>query len=59
VRAGAWLVVGFDLAGHLIWVRLPAASDEEINIYPANYKPDILAAVHAYLNDPTAPIDSI
>jgi len=30
-----------------------AASDEEINIYPTNYKPDILAAMHAYLNDPT------
>ncbi len=27
--------------------------DEEINVYPTNYKPDILAAMHAYLNDPT------
>ena len=27
--------------------------DEEINAYPTNYKPDILAAMHAYLNDPT------
>jgi hypothetical protein len=29
------------------------AADEEINVYPANYKPDILGAMHAYLNDPT------
>jgi len=28
--------------------------DEEINAYPAHYKADILAAMHAYLNDPTA-----
>jgi hypothetical protein len=27
--------------------------DDDINIPPANYKPDILAAMHAYLNDPT------
>jgi hypothetical protein len=28
-------------------------SDSGINEYPANYKSDILAAMHAYLNDPT------
>jgi len=28
-------------------------TDDEINVYPANYKADILAAMHAYLNDPT------
>ena len=27
--------------------------DDEANAYPTNYKPDILAAMHAYLNDPT------
>ncbi len=27
--------------------------DEEINAYPTNYKPEILGAMHAYLNDPT------
>jgi hypothetical protein len=27
---------------------------EGINAYPTNYKTDILAAMHAYLNDPTA-----
>ena len=29
------------------------ADDSEINVYPANYKTEILAAMHAYLNDPT------
>ena len=28
-------------------------NDPDINVYPANYKPDILGAMHAYLNDPT------
>ena len=34
---------------------LTASSDEDsgVNAYPANYKTDILAAVHVYLNDPT------
>lgn len=27
--------------------------DPELNAYPAHYKADILAAMHAYLNDPT------
>jgi hypothetical protein len=27
--------------------------DDPINVYPANYKPDILGAMHVYLNDPT------
>ena len=29
------------------------ATEEEINVYPANYKADIVGAMHAYLNDPT------
>ena len=28
-------------------------SDNGINVYPNNYKSDILAAMHAYLNNPT------
>ena len=28
-------------------------SDPDINVFPANYKPDILGAMHAYLSDPT------
>lgn len=27
--------------------------DEGINVYPTNYKTEILAAMHVYLNDPT------
>jgi hypothetical protein len=27
--------------------------DEAINAFPANYKPDLLGAMHAYLKDPT------
>jgi hypothetical protein len=30
-----------------------AGGDEGINAYPTNYKADILAAMHAYLSDPT------
>ena len=30
-----------------------AGDDGGINAYPKNYKSDILAAMHAYLNDPT------
>jgi hypothetical protein len=29
------------------------SDDNGINVYPANYKSDILAGMHAYLNDPT------
>lgn len=29
------------------------ADDSGVNVYPANYKADILAGMHAYLNDPT------
>jgi hypothetical protein len=31
-----------------------AGGGEGVNAYPTNYKTDILAAMHAYLNDPTA-----
>ena len=30
-----------------------ATTESEINIYPTNYKSDILGAMHAYLNNPT------
>jgi hypothetical protein len=29
------------------------ADDSVINVYPANYRAEILAGMHAYLNDPT------
>ncbi|HXX51717.1 MAG TPA: hypothetical protein VEI98_10610 [Xanthobacteraceae bacterium] len=32
---------------------LASDSDSGVNAYPTNYKSDILAAMHAYLNDPT------
>ena len=28
-------------------------SDDGLNVFPTNYKSDILAAMHAYLNNPT------
>jgi hypothetical protein len=30
-----------------------STTEQELNAYPAHYKTDILAAMHAYLNDPT------
>jgi hypothetical protein len=38
-------------AGHLF--HGSERGDSELNAYPADYKADILAAMHAYLNDPT------
>lgn len=29
------------------------ATESEINVYPTDYKSDIIGAMHAYLNDPT------
>ena len=43
------LTVVLGACGHDIGVD----SDSGINVYPANYKSDILAAMHAYLNNPT------
>ncbi len=34
-------------------IMASSADDDDINARPANYKPDILGAMHAYLNDPT------
>lgn len=31
----------------------PDNGDNAVNAFPANYKSDIVAAMHAYLNDPT------
>jgi hypothetical protein len=35
-----------------------ATVEQDINTYPANYKTDVLAAMHAYLNDPTGVRDA-
>jgi len=34
------------------------ATEDELNVPPTNYKPVILGAMHAYLNDPTGIRDS-
>ena len=41
------LIFALGACGHNV------VPDDEINIYPTNYKSDILAAMHAYLNNPT------
>jgi hypothetical protein len=53
-RAGLILGVALWLGG-CSHNPLAASSDEDsgVNVYPANYKADILAAMHVYLNDPT------
>ncbi len=60
-RPGAGLILGFAW----LCLALPlgacahnaasteTASDSELNTAPADYKREILAAMHAYLNDPT------
>lgn len=40
-------------AGHSFGFGGHDSDDSGINAYPANYKSDILAGMHAYLNDPT------
>jgi len=58
--AAVWrasLVIGLSLSlpacSHRGPIEGEAPSDQAINAYPTNYKADILAAMHAYLNDPT------
>ncbi|MGD0026738.1 MAG: hypothetical protein ABSC37_19325 [Xanthobacteraceae bacterium] len=61
-RRLAGLLIGVTLllgacAGNHPW-RSNAGDDEGLNAYPANYKSDILAAMHAYLNDPSGVRDA-
>jgi hypothetical protein len=37
----------------------PSAEADPLNAFPTNYKPNILAAMHAYLNDPTGIRDAV
>lgn len=46
---GAMLLLG-ACSSHLLNTT---SEDSEVNAYPKNYKADILAAMHVYLNDPT------
>jgi hypothetical protein len=48
---GATLLLG-ACAHHQVESDEAAAADP-VNVPPVQYKPDILAAMHAYLNDPT------
>jgi len=50
--AGLLLVLGGCGHDYRSTEREPA-TEEEINVPPANYKAEILGAMHAYLNDPT------
>lgn len=47
------LGLGACAHGHNLGDDPNAGADDPMNIMPANYKPDLLAAMHAYLNDPT------
>lgn len=49
---GLTLLLGGCASG-LSFGGTTAANDPDINVYPANYKPEILGALHAYLSDPT------
>jgi hypothetical protein len=42
------LVFALSACGHNV-----VTDDDDINVYPTNYKSDILAAMHAYLKNPT------
>jgi hypothetical protein len=48
------LTIVLGACGHDVGID----SDSGINVYPANYKSDILAAMHAYLNNPTGVRDA-
>jgi hypothetical protein len=52
ILTAATLLLG-ACAGHHLGFGGHQDEDDGINAYPANYKSDILAAMHAYLNDPT------
>jgi hypothetical protein len=49
---GLALVLGGCAHGPSFGDATPA-NDPDINVLPANYKPDIVAAMRAYLSDPT------
>jgi hypothetical protein len=53
-RAGLFLGMTLMLAacGHRD-TGADLVGDADVNAYPTNYKSDILAAMHSYLNDPT------
>jgi hypothetical protein len=46
----AFLAVSLGACGHH---QPDTTTENDINVYPNNYKSDILGAMHAYLNNPT------
>ena len=55
-RAGLFIAAALLLGGcggHHFGFGGRGGEGEGVNAYPQNYKADILAAMHAYLNDPT------
>ena len=55
-RAGLFIIVALLLTACGGGLNIGASSSGEpsgIHAYPDNYKPEILAAMHAYLNDPS------
>lgn len=55
-RAGLFIAASLLLggcAGHHLGFGEHDSGDERLNAYPQNYKAEILAAMHAYFNDPT------
>jgi hypothetical protein len=50
---GVLLLVAACAHHHQISDDPNAGADDPANVLPARYKPEILAAMHAYLNDPT------
>jgi hypothetical protein len=56
--AAATFVLG-ACAGHHLGSGGHEEGEGGVNAFPANYKSDILAAMHAYLNDPTGIQDAL
>jgi hypothetical protein len=52
-RLGCLLILLAAALGACAGQEHRQATDVEINVPPANYRSDILGAMHAYLNDPT------
>jgi hypothetical protein len=57
-RSGPLIAALLLLAGCAHHHAVADADSDGVNAYPANYKSDILAAMHAYLNDPTGVRDA-
>jgi hypothetical protein len=52
-RVGGLLIAAAAVLGACATSDRRRPTEEEINVFPANYKTDIQGAVHAYLSDPT------